>query len=122
MKTQTSLVAERVRLQQWTEQIRDCKNRPNEMSIESWCHQQGITKANYYYRLKRIREACLGAAGSNATAFIELPEPAKEPAVCNDSEETAAVVRVKQGITVEIRSCASEAFIKNLMGALAYAE
>ena len=29
------------------------------MSIVSWCACHGITKANYYYRLRRVREACL---------------------------------------------------------------
>ena len=34
MTTQTSLVAEQVRLQQWAEQVRDCKNRPRGMDVE----------------------------------------------------------------------------------------
>ena len=29
------------------------------MSVVSWCAYHGITKANYYYRLRRVREACL---------------------------------------------------------------
>ena len=27
--------------------------------MEEWCGEQGITKATYYYRLRRVREACL---------------------------------------------------------------
>ena len=53
MSSQTSLVAEQVRLQQWAAQIQDCKNRPADMKVETWCSEHGITKANYYYRLKR---------------------------------------------------------------------
>ena len=52
------------------------------MSVEAWCSQQGITKANYYYRLKRVRKACLSAAQSNGTAFVELPSPPSVPAAC----------------------------------------
>ena len=59
MSSQTSLVAEQVRLQQWAAQIQDCKNRPADMKVETWCSEHGITKANYYYRLKRVRKACL---------------------------------------------------------------
>lgn len=59
MTTQTSLVAEQVRLQQWAEQVRDRKNRPRGMDVETWCAQNNITKANYYYRLRRVRKACL---------------------------------------------------------------
>ena len=44
MTTQTSLVAEQVRLQQWAEQVRDCKNRPRGMDVETWCAQNNITK------------------------------------------------------------------------------
>lgn len=58
MSSQTSLVAEQVRLQQWAAQIQDCKNRPADMKVETWCSEHGITKANYYYRLKRVRKAC----------------------------------------------------------------
>ena len=37
MSSQTSLVAEQVRLQQWAAQIQDCKNRPADMKVETWC-------------------------------------------------------------------------------------
>lgn len=30
------------------------------MSVVDWCASHGITKANYYYRLRRVRQACLG--------------------------------------------------------------
>ena len=59
MSSETTMVAEECRLQEWAAQIRDCQNRPAGMSIVSWCACHGITKANYYYRLRRVREACL---------------------------------------------------------------
>ena len=59
MSTQTSFVAEQFRLQQWANQIKDCQNRPSDMKVDAWCQEHGITKANYYYRLRRVREACL---------------------------------------------------------------
>ena len=59
MATQTSLVAQQVRLRQWAEQIRECQNRPEGMDVQTWCTQNNITKANYYYRLRRVRKACL---------------------------------------------------------------
>lgn len=34
MNTQTSLVAEQIRLQQWADQIRDCQNRPADMKVD----------------------------------------------------------------------------------------
>ena len=44
MNTQTSLVAEQIRLQQWADQIRDCQNRPSDMKVDAWCQEHGITK------------------------------------------------------------------------------
>ena len=59
MSSETSMVAEGFRLQEWAAQIRECQNRPAGMSVVSWCADHGITKANYYYRLRRVRKACL---------------------------------------------------------------
>ena len=59
MRSETTLAAEQFRLQEWTAQVRDCQNRPNGMSVADWCACNGLTKANYYYRLQRVRKACL---------------------------------------------------------------
>ena len=75
MSSQTSLVAEQVRLQQWAAQIQECQSRPADMKVETWCSEHGITKANYYYRLRRVRKACLEACNPEP-AFVELPIPA----------------------------------------------
>ena len=59
MSSATTAVAVQYRLQEWAAQIRECQNRPAGMSVVDWCAAHGITKANYYYRLRRVREACL---------------------------------------------------------------
>lgn len=59
MSSETTMVAAQYRLQEWAAQIKDCQSRPAGMSIASWCTSHHITKANYYYRLRRVREACL---------------------------------------------------------------
>ena len=59
MSSETSMVAADFRLQEWAAQIRECQSRPASMSVVDWCACHGITKANYYYRLRRVREACL---------------------------------------------------------------
>ena len=59
MSSETSMVAAAFRLQEWAAQIRECQSRPAGMSVVGWCASHGITKANYYYRLRRVREACL---------------------------------------------------------------
>ncbi len=59
MSSETTAVAVQYRLQEWAAQIRECQNRPTGMSVADWCAGHGITKANYYYRLRRVREVCL---------------------------------------------------------------
>ena len=79
MATQTSLVAQQVRIRQWAEQIRNCQNRPKGMDVETWCTQNNLTKANYYYRLRRVRQICLDQMqDTETTAFVELPAPAPQ--------------------------------------------
>lgn len=55
MKSQTSLIASQCRLRQWARQNRDCQNRTADMQVAEWCEMNGITTANYYYRLRRVR-------------------------------------------------------------------
>ena len=59
MSSETSRVAAGFRLQQWADQIKECQSRLAGMSVVSWCASHGMTKANYYYRLRRVRETCL---------------------------------------------------------------
>ena len=59
MSSETSMVAAGFRLQEWAAQIRECQSRPAGMSVAGWCADNGITKANYYYRLRRVRANCL---------------------------------------------------------------
>lgn len=62
MGSGTSLVAKQYRLQQWAVQVRECQNRPADMTVQEWCAAHGLTKADYYYRLRRVREACMEQA------------------------------------------------------------
>jgi len=50
------------------------------MDVETWCTQNNLTKANYYYRLRRVRQICLDQMqDTETTAFVELPAPAPDP-------------------------------------------
>ena len=131
MATQTSLVAQQVRIRQWAEQIRDCQNRPEGMDVETWCTQNNLTKSNYYYRLRRVRKACLAQIpNEEPQAFAELPAPVQtKPAV---SKETAAdaltgrlpVIRIRNasGLSAEIFPGASQGMLCSLIEAMCHAE
>ena len=73
MSSETTLMAEQCRLQEWAAQIRDCQSRPSGMSAVEWCAGHGITKANYYYRLRRVRKACLETIQTKMPAQQAVP-------------------------------------------------
>ena len=90
MAEQTSLVAQQVRLMHWAEQIRECQNRPEGMDVSTWCEQNNITKANYYYPLKRVRQMYLDQLPeAEKPAFVELPRL--------KAERTATVLEIVRG-------------------------
>lgn len=123
MKSQTSLVAKQFRLQTWAAQVQACQNRPEGMLVEEWCHQNNITKANYYYRLKCVRQACLDSMQTEETSFVELQPPIEPVAKTTESCPTvSAVLYSAHGIRIELYDSASSDFIRRILGALAYAE
>lgn len=132
MATQTSLVAQQVRLSQWAEQIRDCQSRPKGMDVETWCAQNNLTKANYYYRLRRVREVYLNQIQDTAVpAFVEISAPAKKAAADTDdpraetsSNKVFPVIRIRnsKGISAEIFSSVSPEMLRSLVEAFAHAE
>lgn len=116
---------------EWAEQIRDCQNRPKEMDVAAWCAQHGITKANYYYRLKRVRKACLDQlSDTGGSAFIEVPVPRRKTPedvtlLSNPGCSTAAPVaciRNAGGLSAEIFPDISPEMLRCLVEAFGHAE
>ena len=89
MDSITTMTAKQYRLREWAAQIHDCRNRPAGMSMEEWCSQQGITKANYYYRLRRVREACLEGSPEKAGPGEMVSVSGALMAVCRGKEVTS---------------------------------
>lgn len=73
MNSETSIVAAQCRIREWAEQIRECQNRPEGMKVTDWCKDHGISKANYYYRLRQVRRACLEAIPEEALSNPVVP-------------------------------------------------
>lgn len=128
MVSKESQVAAQVRFSQWAMQIQECQNCPRDMTVNEWCGQRGMIKANYYWRLKRIRQACLEQLETTSDNFVELPAPAPQtipsapvPGTINDNPSTIAVLHDAGGISIEIKDNATAGFIKNLIGAFANA-
>jgi len=83
----TAMIAKQFRLQEWADQIKECNNRPHGMTVEEWCDINGITKANYYYRLKRVRQVYLQTMQPAEPETTVVPVPttvAKVPAITTE--------------------------------------
>ena len=121
MKSQTSLVAQQTRLSKWAEQIKDCQNRPQGMKIDEWCQLHGITKANYYWRLRKVREAFLETADI-APAFVELPAPMPVEATTSTTSKVVAILKGTNHLTMEITDQVSPSFLNTLLEAMNHAQ
>ena len=128
MASKESQIATQVRLSQWALEIQDCQNRPKDMTVDEWCEQHNIKKANYYWRLKRVRQALLEQMEVPAANFVELSIPVKNtsrsspaPVISCNNDSTVAVLHATGGISIEIKESATADFIKNLIGAIANA-
>ncbi|WP_349948559.1 IS66 family insertion sequence element accessory protein TnpB [Lacrimispora sp. BS-2] len=112
MNSTTSMIAEEYRIQQWATDIQACQMRPKDISVAAWCHEHGITKANYYYRLRRVREACLdGVEQTNpAPVFAQLPTGS----AVGNLMEPDAIIRFGD-CSIEIRNSISADLLEKLL-------
>lgn len=73
MKSSTSIVARQYRLREWAVLIRECNCRPDNLTVKEWCSQHLIIVANYYYRLRPVRKACLEGLQEELTSQSAVP-------------------------------------------------
>ena len=118
MAEQTSLVAQQVRLMHWAEQIRECQNRPEGMDVSTWCEQNNITKANYYYRLKRVRQMCLDQLPeAEKPAFFELSR-LKAERTATVPEVPVMCIKNGHGLSANLFSSVPPQLLRCLVGHL----
>jgi len=63
------------------------------MTVDEWCEKNGITKANYYYRLNRVRQAFLEStlkSDSKTPAIVPVPITAPMVATTSISSSESA--------------------------------
>ena len=101
------------------------QSRPADMKAEIRCNEHGITKANYYYRLRRVRKACLEACNSEP-AFVEFPIPAAlptaMPSIDSSDVKPVAVLRNSKGLVLEVYNHTSADIIRSILEVLVHAE
>ena len=101
------------------------------MTIEDWCKQNHVTRANYYYRLSCVRKECLNEFEDQSPSFVEistavtsLPTAVSKKVTPDASEDnkTAAVLHTPNGFSIDIMNGAGADTIRYILGAMTYAE
>ena len=123
MSSETSMVAEGFRLREWAAQIRECQSRPAGMSVASWCADKGITKANYYYRLRRVRKACLEQMQKEIPAQQIVPvEPGLLQQEHKDGTRQPGLDISAKGFSVHVTESTSMALLAAVLEVIRNAE
>ena len=123
MSSETSIVAADFRLQEWAAQIRECRNRPAGMSVVGWCACHGITKANYYYRLRRVREICLETIQGEMPAQQMVPV---QPGLLQQGQGSSSLqsgldISIK-GICIHVTESTSMPLLAEVLKAVQHAQ
>lgn len=120
----TSLIARQCRLREWAQMVQDCRNRPEEMSVNEWCEAHSITKANYYYRMTQVRKACLDAVPKEVVEQAIVPIPMNLMTIAEQgSSETEAdsfLELESNGITVRVTQQTSAELLSKVLGVIAH--
>lgn len=122
MNSTTSLVAKQYRLNQWAEQIRDCQNRPEGMAVTEWCSLHGITKANYYYRLRQVRKACLETIPEEQLSQSIVPVPQEIMVPAAEAHPASLVDISVNGFCVHVTENTSPELLTRVLKVAAHVE
>lgn len=120
-------------LKKWAAIIKECHS--SGMKILQWLEINNISKDQYYYWQKKLKETCIDTFERQAATFVELPVTKEVPesteltvthTVCKNDDSyfkdnmIAAVIKTNR-VTFEITNTATPDFIKNLIEAFNHA-
>lgn len=110
-------ITDKYRLEQWAviiqERIKSGK------PVNEWCKEHGVSRDSYYYYLRKIKIAITkekDGVNTPQTPKIVPLLPLTPAHETNDSK--AAIILRIDGITLEIKDCASDAIIERTLKAL----
>lgn len=112
MKSNTSIVARQYRIQQWAIQIQECNNRPADSTVKDWCNEHNITTANYYYRLREVRKACLKNLPTESQSRQLIPVPTE---LISTATENSFLELVTNNICVRVTDHTSPELLKMVL-------
>ena len=122
-------------LKKWAAIIKECRS--SGMKILQWLEINNISKDQYYYWQRKLKETCIDTLERQAATFVELPVTKEVSASTeltvthsvyenkNDDssfkDNSIAAVIKTNGVIFEITNTATPDFIKNLIEAFNHA-
>jgi len=100
------------RLEEWQAIIKG--QRASGESIRTYCQNNGIKEASYYYWLKKIRRAAMGEKGG-ATTFVPVTLDNANETVSHPAASTAGILIQTREATITIRDGASPETIQAVL-------
>ena len=130
-----SLTAEnQYQFAKWAQIIKSCKS--SGMMVSEWLKQNNISKDQYYYWQRKLKDVCLESMETELATFVELPvevprvydhkpviKRATIKTTTQTSEKNVVVATLKlDGADIDIYDNASSQFIRNFVEAFVYAK
>jgi hypothetical protein len=115
----TREVAQKYRMRQWVETIRECRS--SGQTVKAWCADHSINTKSYYYWLKRIREAACEALPTlgESSSIVPVNIPANGAGSGLGAKDASSQIVLRFGsVVLELRNNASATLIENTLKAL----
>jgi len=110
----TREVARQYRLSQWAGRLREQKT--SGLNITAWCEQNSISRQQYFYWQRRLRESACGELALRTESAISAIQTFAE--VKLEPDLTGAIVVRMNGVEVEIRNGTSPELAASVLNAL----
>ncbi len=120
-----------VRRANWLNIVKQCQNRPSDLSVKQWLAENDIKEKAYYYWLRKFRKEAYDqiqlpeAAAKTEVAFVEvaMPVPATslETAAQMTSASSPVAVMKCNGLTIELSNDISEGLLSRLLQEVVHA-
>ena len=110
-----------VRRSNWLNIVKQCQNRPSDMSVKQWLEENDIKEKAYYYWLRKFRKEAynqmqLPAVTTKAeVSFAEVTMPLPAADFTHTSDGAPVAVIKCNGFAIELSNNISEALLSRLL-------